>query len=336
MQFQMKSFSGSWSFSNLDMVSIKGMNGQALIWNGHKPHKTWTQYYIPLTPESFNVSTQFFESVISYVDSVCIVGEVAGGTSDQCGLDNFGLYTDTPDLTPLDHNTTFDSDAEGWWSADGEALMTWQSSGGNPGGYLEGDDDGSSLWYFASPETWIGDWRPYHTLGFDHRIVTGSNANWSDPTFTIKGANNQVLSVKLHETSNTWTRFETELSPTVFAVSQEEYDAVMRNVVLLNIRGEYVSGSDFEGLDNVFLSKSGIVQPLFVNLNSLSATGLVLRFTTQLDASYTLETCTNLENAVWEDVPGMNLTGDGGLQEFLINISTNEPPRRFYRLRAEE
>ena len=332
LRFQLKSFTGHWGFSNTDMVRIRGWNGLELVWNGHEPQRLWTQYAIPLTPESFDTDATTFLSVISNVREVWILGEIGGGTSDQAAVDNVEILLSPPGSVLPDRQSTFDSDGEGW-TATGVPL-TWQATGGNPGGYLEGTDGGSeSYWYFHSPETWIGDWRHYGSLRFEHRIVSGTSANYILPTFQVRGANNEVLNWDGPESSNVWTPFEVELSPSLFGVDQATYDAVMANVVSLRIRGEYVSGSELEGLDNVRLS--GFWPPAPWLGIAAGGTNLVISFSSESNALYQLERNTNLVDGAWQDVDGQQLLGDGTVLSFEV-APTGTIPHAFFRLHASE
>ena len=197
---------------------------------------------------------------------------------------------------------------------------------------MEGTDGGSeSHWYFHSPETWVGDWRHYKALSFEHRIVSGNNANWSDPTFQIHGANNVLLSWKGSESSNEWTPFDVELSPALFGVDQATYDAVMANVVSLRIRGEYVNGGEVEGLDNVRLSGFWLPAP-WLGI-AAGGTNLVISFASESNALYQLERNTNLVDGIWQDVPGQQFTGDGTVLSFEI-APTGAVLQTFFRLHA--
>ncbi len=333
LRFQAKSFSGGWSSQSMDLIWIKGWNGIDLVWNGHIPHRLWTPFSIPLTPESFNTDTNTFLSVMANVKGLWIRGEVASGSSDQCLLDNFELLVNPPSNPLPARSTTFDADAEGWWHGDTGIALSWIETGGNPGGYLQGTDGGTEdYWHYHSPETWIGDWRHYSRVSFDHKIISGTAATtWNQDTFQIRGANNQTLGWQGPLSSNAWTHFEVELSPSLFGVTQQEYDAVMANVVALRIRGEYVSGGEIEGLDNVMLH-AGPLMPV-ISLTPLNGTNLVLAFTSQNNVQYQLEQNTNLVTGSWEPVPGELISGDGTAQAFNLT-ATGTVENLFFRIQA--
>ena len=335
LQFQLKSLAGSWSFYEEDMVRIIGMNGRELVWTGHIPQRSWTHYFIPLTPEAFGTDQATFHGVMAYVKEIRIHGEVAGGT-DRAGLDSFGLYIARPPFTAPEQASTFDADMEAWRKYDGITLA-WEPAGGNPDGFLKGYSDGSGIWHYVSPESWSGDWGQYRSLRFDHIILSGVNAQWTHDTLYILGANNQTMGWDGPEASNVWRRFEANLSPALFGVDAATYDAVMGNVVEVRIRGEYVSGGESEGLDNVYLSKSplGGVPPLEPGLLA-AATGTVLAIQCQTESNvyYQLQACTNLAEGTWSDVAGELMLGDGQLGTLEVDMSGSGPSPQSLRLRA--
>ncbi len=314
LQFKMKSVTGA-TWSERPLICLTGMNGIELWATNTVPDDSWTPYGLALTPERFGTDTATFNSVITYVKHLRIYGEVGSGV-DRAALDTFGLYTERPSPTWPERSSTFDTDAEDWRNLNGITL-SWQAEGGQPDGYLRGDNDGSGIWHYVSPESWNGDWTGYQSLRFDHIILYGFNAGWANPTFYIVGANNQTLEWKGPEASNSWVRFEVNLSPDLFGVDQATYDAVMERVVEVCIRGEYVNGSESEGLDNVHLSS--------VPISTLSAPSLAIGydgtntfvlFQTETNATYQLQACTNLvEGTGWEPVTGAPLPGDGNLGE---------------------
>jgi hypothetical protein len=53
-----------------------------------------------------------------------------------------------------------------------------------------------------------------------------------------------------------WGHYEFALTPVTFGVSADEFNKVMRDVVALGIRSEWINGSEREGLDNVRVSKA--------------------------------------------------------------------------------
>ena len=151
--------------------------------------------------------------------------------------------------------STFDSGKEGWRGAGDLASLKAKSAGGNPGGYLEGVDQSSGdTWYFVSPKTWMGDWREYKTLGFDLKQI-GNGSGFDAEDVIIVGANGKTLTwMAQREPSASWTHYSLPLSPLLFRATQADFDGVMKKVSKVMIRGEFISGSDTGGIDNVVLT----------------------------------------------------------------------------------
>ena len=106
-----------------------------------------------------------------------------------------------------DWSSNFDTSAENWRSSDTNATLTWQSSGGAPGGYLSGSRSGSTnLWYFLSPPTWAGDWSSYKVLKFDFSIPTRHYPDADRAGMVvIVGANGQQMTWTACTPLWTWT-----------------------------------------------------------------------------------------------------------------------------------
>src|SRR5271157_1143220 len=62
--------------------------------------------------------------------------------------------------------STFDSSSEGWTGMDPvghDWHGSWHSTGGNPGGYMDGleTNPAGGTGYFIAPTSWSGDWTQY-------------------------------------------------------------------------------------------------------------------------------------------------------------------------------
>jgi len=161
--------------------------------------------------------------------------------------------------------STFDSEDEEWGSAGG-ANVSWMEQGGNPGGFLLGEDtEKNSTWYYVSPESWSGNWTTHigDNLSFDIRLIdeddcanlnfdnilniydlNGSSVAW--PGSTVPWPKEPVRGI--------WTHYEIALVPSSFGVNESEFLAIMARVENISIRGEYSDGRDLEGLDNVIVA----------------------------------------------------------------------------------
>jgi hypothetical protein len=255
IRFQMKFLSGAYGGGTKDVLHLRTFDGRELVWSGYMQAYSWSPYMIDLTPASFGVDRATFDSAIRNVQSLWIRGESTGVGDDTSGLDSLVVsLSDTP-IVPPDRLTRFDAGTEGWRGAGGVS-MSWQSSSGNPDGFLRGSDSGSDRWGFASPESWCGDWRSYRLLAFDYRIVSGTYSFGAGDFIVICGMNGTNLVAGIAPPDNTWKHYDLTLSPATFGVDIDTYNAVMRGVFQVLLQAELVSGDDVEAIDNVLLTKA--------------------------------------------------------------------------------
>jgi hypothetical protein len=181
--------------------------------------------------------------------------------------------------------SSFDSGDENWRPGN-DVTLSWQETGGNPGGFLQGVDwaDGR-IWYFVSPESWSGDWSSCDRLSFDLKVITAGGIKVFGPMLIIKGNGGGELVWSGNAPTRSWTNYSISLVPSTFGVSQADFDSVMGDAKEFWIEGEYISGLDTEGLDNVELH----YPPMKVELYSFKATaeqgGIRLTWTTGTEES---------------------------------------------------
>ena len=163
-------------------------------------------------------------------------------------------------------NSTFDNDDEGWRFMN-DVNLSWKSSGGSPGGFLQGNDLGDGrTWFFVSPHSWAGDWSLCNRFLYDLKLIdtggTDSIANGS--MVKIIGANGKEMNYTEPSDSPTsmWTTYSIDIKPGYFDVSEDIFTSILQNVKEVWIRGEYTSKHDIEGLDNVILeSQKDLCEP---------------------------------------------------------------------------
>jgi alkaline phosphatase D len=168
--------------------------------------------------------------------------------------------------------STFDDGAEGWTvvgdAQSGQVEPTHVAEDGNPGGYLRATDDtAGGVWYWNASDAYLGDKSAYSggTLSFDlNQSATDSQFNAQDlildggdsrlgydfgNSSTHPGTDWTSYEVSLSADAEGWTNRSTDEPPT-----QEDFDRVLSDLNELWIRGEYRTGGDVGGIDNVELS----------------------------------------------------------------------------------
>lgn len=247
-------------------VAIYGSNGQTLSLDPPPPYLTWSPYTIDLTPATFGVSQAEFDAVMKDVANMTITGDLTNDR-DTTGLDDVTLVkSGTPSSPPPDITAAFDSDTQGWRKGGTNEAGTdwallaappvWQTAG-NPAGSIVVNDDYSALTYWFTPEEVAGDWRGYESVSFDLKIEDGTTL--LDPgtmlsIISVHGVMTQPVTVP--PSLDAWNHYEFALNPAAFGVTPEVFETIMRDVVMLGIRAEWIYGAETEALDNVRISKA--------------------------------------------------------------------------------
>jgi|SRR6516225_583718 len=155
-------------------------------------------------------------------------------------------------------SSTFDTGAEGWSALDQtghDYTASWQSIGGNPGGFLQGTETNPAggAGYFIAPSKFLGNLSSYAggTLTYDLKVIQGS-AYFSDVDVIISsGANSVSWTSNINPVGDGWVTFQVQLNQANFG---SNLASILSNVTEFQIRGEFINGAEEEGLDNVLLS----------------------------------------------------------------------------------
>ncbi|MFT7594457.1 MAG: hypothetical protein ACI8R4_001778 [Paracoccaceae bacterium] len=263
---------------------------------GANPGTDWTSYSVNLSLGggwkigSINgrVATEDeIRNVLGDLQSLEIRGEYVNGTTgDASNLDNVAMLK-TP-ATPTDYigpkvKSGFDADTEGWSFIADVKEFTWEAVGGNPGGYLEAVDfTTGQVWYFVAPAIYLGNKSAYAggTLQFDLK-QSGTGSQFDEDDVVLAGGG---LTIVLNTASNPgvdWTHYSVDLdtasdwrigTTTGEVATQAQINTVLGDLTALHIRGEFISGSDTGGLDNVAMTASNAA----VRVLSDSSTGALL------------------------------------------------------------
>jgi hypothetical protein len=161
--------------------------------------------------------------------------------------------------------STFNTGAEGWIAVDptGDYTASWQSSGGNPGGFLMGSesDPQGGVGYFIAPSNWLGNLSAYAggTLSYDFKVIEGTDYFNAADVIISSGANSASWTSNINPVGDGWVNFHVQLNQANFAGGN--LASILANVTELQIRGEFIGGAEEEGLDNVSLTANTSAVP---------------------------------------------------------------------------
>jgi len=158
--------------------------------------------------------------------------------------------------TPPDLGSAFATSAEEWRTSTNTVALTWQATGGTPGGFLRGlGPAGTNAWFFVSPASWSGDWTGYKVLKFDFAIPSRHYPDADRAGMVVVvGANGQQMTWTGSTPLWTWTHYEVDLSASSFGVNQAVFDGIVANVAELRILAEFAVATETVGLDNVLVT----------------------------------------------------------------------------------
>jgi hypothetical protein len=160
-------------------------------------------------------------------------------------------------------SSTLDTGAEAWSALDqqtGDYTASWQSTGGNPGGFLQGTENIvlGGTGYFITPSKFLGNLSAYAggTLTYDLKVIQGSDYFSDVDVIISNGANSASWTSNINPVGDGWVTFQVQLNQPNFG---SNLASILSNVTEFQIRGEFINGPEIEGLDNVLLSTPAVV-----------------------------------------------------------------------------
>lgn len=315
-------------------VILTGAGMTLVLDAGDNPGTDWTSYSFSMAlgggwkidTLSGAVATEAeIRAVLADLQSLQIRGEfVSGSSGDASNLDNVAL-TETP-ATPPEFNgpqisSTFDSDVDGWSFIADVAEFRWQGTGGNPDGFLEAVDHVlGQIWYFNAADKFLGDKSAYSggTLEFD-LVQSEVNSQFDYEDIIIMGGGLTIVYDTALNPDTDWTHYSVSMDTSSdwridalagTVATQQQIDQVLADITAIRIRGEFISGSDTGGLDNVILTAADSPVRL---LDNATLGNLVSNHASLADAlaSATIGNVVFIEDATGAPVPGYSVSVDG-------------------------
>ncbi|WP_121742378.1 alkaline phosphatase D family protein [Natronorubrum halophilum] len=203
------------------------------------------------------------------------------GIYDEYGTEAFRKTIHTDDIDagtePVTRvESTFDEDADGWLVSQngGSNRPVYRERDGNPGGHISDEENqGGVAWYYQAPFKFLGDREAFYggSLSFDLRQARTDQQFDAEPVeggdILLASGDKRLVYEFRGPDSNPgveWTSFEAPLTADATWIdltsrepfaTEARFRAVLADLEVLRIRGEYRSGDDTSYLDNVVLSR---------------------------------------------------------------------------------
>lgn len=168
-----------------------------------------------------------------------------------------------PSATLVLHD--FSGSAQGWLISGDTGLTEpeFEATGGNPGGYIANVDEAlGETWYFRAPDSLLQQLPAAAggTLSFELE-QSAPEPGFLDDDVVIVGPAGRLSYRFRYSPGTSWTAFSVKFSGDAgwrlnwnAPASDEQIRNVLAHATILEIRGEYYTGPDRGGLDNVRLS----------------------------------------------------------------------------------
>lgn len=165
-------------------------------------------------------------------------------------------------------NFTFDTDTEGWTTnADGSDPI-WESTGGNPGGWISAFDISTGgTWHWVAPPVVLGNACGAYGLKLSFDIKTSQQVtNNTKADIILQGDGLTIVYNLEYDPLTVWTNFSVIMKEDAGwrmnnvngpIPTKAQFVGVLQNLSSLQIRGEYLQqAEDYGGLDNVILGQT--------------------------------------------------------------------------------
>lgn len=168
----------------------------------------------------------------------------------------------------------FQKDAAGWTitgdAQGGYTEASYSPDGGVKDGYIYADDDvAGGVWYFTAPSSYHGNKSEYYgaTLKFSLFQESAMKKQFEKADIIFKNGSDEIY--YLHDSNKypgpDWTHYSVKISAgngwfkgkykSEVEASEADIKKVLSNVTEFHIRGEFETGPDNGGMDNIVIDK---------------------------------------------------------------------------------
>ncbi|MEZ5196854.1 MAG: PKD domain-containing protein [Bacteroidales bacterium] len=165
--------------------------------------------------------------------------------------------------------STFDIDTENWHS-EGDGDYFWESGVGNPGGCFRVNDDATGDMNRAyAPVKFLGDWSAATTndsVSADI-FLHDAGGGYVSPNFVFRivgpgGSAKAIYDPIPTPPDDNWITYSVHFNESNWYIESGTWTAILEHVTSFIVTMEYISGDEWNRIDNVILSFSPISIPL--------------------------------------------------------------------------
>lgn len=174
---------------------------------------------------------------------------------------------------PIEENT-FKDDAAGWVitgdAQGGYVAASYSPDGGVADGYIYAKDDVlGGVWYFTAPSSYHGDKSKYYnaTLKFSLFQISSMQNQFVSTDIIFENGSKKISHQLPANPGKDWTNYSFKISTgggwvngdykSTTPASEADIKAVLSNVTGFHIRGEFETGPDQGGIDNIEIIERG-------------------------------------------------------------------------------
>lgn len=177
----------------------------------------------------------------------------------------------------------FDTEGEGWIS---DSAYSWESAGGNSGGYIRFDNNISKVGSVFAPDKFLGDWSALEieSIQWDIKVIDRGNVIPGVDPYNVRiegGGGSAIWTGGVPSSVGNWVTLTASLEASEWNVSGN-WEAILADITQVEIDMSFYNNGtpkEITGLDNVILTQAEVVvEPVDVpetNTNLLLLLGLL-------------------------------------------------------------
>jgi PKD repeat protein len=248
------------------VFKIEGPGGSAIALNNPIPQPAigeWTTYTVNLAESNWYIEQGTWTEILDHITSFIVTMEYINGDEFN-RLDNV-ILSINPVQIPISPGlcTDFENGLFGGWSTISSGTKSIQSTGGNPGKYLQ-INDGSGTSLAVPPSIYHGNWSELDEhaaeIHVDYLIKNIDGATYIHDFFVkLSGPGGEAtypLDYSIEYAFNKWHSFGIPIEQSEWTMLNGDWNSLMNFVDDIQLIAEFISGGETVGIDNFCISNS--------------------------------------------------------------------------------